>query len=138
MGRWDESLKSIRRAAELDPLSPSIASDLGVTLLFARRWDEAIAQFEKTLGLDPGFYVARYHLGQALHSSGRPERGSSESTSGAVSRPMIPGFRPCSLARSRPPAVATRQFATATNCLPSCDPALCPERGHGHHSRRAG
>ncbi len=73
MGRWDESLTSIRRAAELDPLSPSIASDLGVTLLFARRYDAAISQFEITLGLDPEFYVARYHLGQALHSSGHPE-----------------------------------------------------------------
>ncbi|MCU0305274.1 MAG: protein kinase [Thermoanaerobaculales bacterium] len=72
MGRWDESLAAIRRALALDPLSPSIASDLGVTLLFARRYDEAIAQFSRTLDLDPGFYVARYHLGQALHSSGRP------------------------------------------------------------------
>ena len=71
MARWDESLAVIRRAIELDPLSPGIASDLGVTLLFARRYDEAAAQFRATLAMDPGFYVARYHLGQALHSSGR-------------------------------------------------------------------
>ncbi|HSM12743.1 MAG TPA: tetratricopeptide repeat protein, partial [Thermoanaerobaculia bacterium] len=78
MGRWKDSLASIRKAAELDPLAPGIASDLGVTLLFARRYDEAIAQLEKTLSIDSGFYVARYHLGQALHSSGRHEAAVSE------------------------------------------------------------
>jgi len=78
MGRWDESIASVRRALDLDPLSPSIASDLGVSFLFARRFDEAISQFNAMLDLDPGFYVARYHLGQALHSSGRPAEAVAE------------------------------------------------------------
>ena len=75
MGRWDESLAAERRAGELDPLSLSIASDTGVTLLYARRFDEAIAQFRRTLAVDPKFYVARYHLGLDPACAGGVRRG---------------------------------------------------------------
>jgi len=102
MGRWDESLAALRRAAELDPLAPSIASDLGVTLLYARRYDEAIAQFARTLALDPGFYVARYHLGQALHASGRWQEAIGEYATclASVDDPWVTALLARSLARA--------------------------------------
>ena len=53
MGRMDEALAELRKAQELDPLSPVIAADLGKALHFARRYDEAIAQFRRALELDP-------------------------------------------------------------------------------------
>ncbi len=62
MGRWDESLAAERRAGELDPLSLSIASDTGVTLLYARRFDEAIAQFRRTWR-STEVLCRPYHLG---------------------------------------------------------------------------
>ncbi len=43
-----------------------------------RTTHEAIAQFQRTLALDPQFYVARYHLGQALHSKGLYEAAIAE------------------------------------------------------------
>jgi len=52
MGRFDESIAAGRRAEELDPLSPIISADTGANLFKARRFDEAIAQFNRTLGAE--------------------------------------------------------------------------------------
>ena len=43
--RFDDGLLELRRAEELDPLSPIIESRH--TLVFARRYDEAIAQYKR-------------------------------------------------------------------------------------------
>ena len=55
---------------ELDPLSPIINADLGVTLYVARRYDDGIAQLRKTLQIDPTFYYAQYWLGIVLQQKG--------------------------------------------------------------------
>src|SRR5262249_40872405 len=54
----------------LDPLSPVINSDLGWTLMMLRRYDEGIAQFRKTLEIDPTFWVAHCGLGESLEHKG--------------------------------------------------------------------
>jgi len=69
-GRFDEAIAEGKRAVELDPLSPVINSDLGVTLYLARRYDDAIEQFRKTLAIDPTFFYAHYNLGIALQIKG--------------------------------------------------------------------
>jgi lipoprotein NlpI len=43
-----------------------IATDLGKNLIFARKYDEAIAQLKKTLELDPSFSMAHYYRMFAL------------------------------------------------------------------------
>lgn len=53
IGRVDDALAELRKAQELDPLSPVITADVGKELYFARRYDEAIAQFHRALELDP-------------------------------------------------------------------------------------
>jgi eukaryotic-like serine/threonine-protein kinase len=68
--RFDESLASLRRAEELDPLSPIIGSNLGDALLYSRRYDEAIAQYKRTLSLDPNFAVAYFGLSTAYWQKG--------------------------------------------------------------------
>jgi TolB-like protein/DNA-binding winged helix-turn-helix (wHTH) protein/Tfp pilus assembly protein PilF len=62
VGKQDESIAELRKAHELDPLSPIIACDLAKRLSEARRYDEAIAQFQKILDLDPDFVQGRYYL----------------------------------------------------------------------------
>jgi tetratricopeptide (TPR) repeat protein len=52
-GRFDEALKEIKLAADIEPLSMPISVDWGYYLFFARRFDEAVAQFRKTLRFDP-------------------------------------------------------------------------------------
>jgi TolB-like protein/DNA-binding winged helix-turn-helix (wHTH) protein/Tfp pilus assembly protein PilF len=65
MQRFDEATQEIRRARELDPLSPIINTDAGVILYFERQYDQAIKQFLKTLELEPNFVIAHYFLAQA-------------------------------------------------------------------------
>ena len=66
LGRHDEAIAEVEKAASLDPLSPSIGADLAEEFLVAHRFDEAIKQIRKTIILDPFFGPAHYVLGQAL------------------------------------------------------------------------
>ena len=63
--RFDEAIASMKRAEEIDPLSPIIGTNLGDVLLYARRYDEAITQYKRVLSLDPNFGYAHSGLGSA-------------------------------------------------------------------------
>jgi tetratricopeptide (TPR) repeat protein len=52
MGRHDESIAAERKALELDPLNSLFNTDFGFFFYWARRYDDAITQFRKTLELD--------------------------------------------------------------------------------------
>ncbi|MGA9529258.1 MAG: winged helix-turn-helix domain-containing protein [Terriglobales bacterium] len=60
MGRFDEALTESERARELDPLSLIISADKGIILFYARRYDDAIAQFRGVQEMDPTF--SRGHM----------------------------------------------------------------------------
>jgi TolB-like protein/Flp pilus assembly protein TadD len=61
--RLDEALLEIGRAQELDPVSVSIARDIGVVLYCRREYDRAAAQALRTVELDPSFYEGYWILG---------------------------------------------------------------------------
>jgi len=62
VGRFDEAVAEMRRAQELDPLSLSIGSNLGVVLYYARRYDQAITQLQRTIELEPTFELSHWLL----------------------------------------------------------------------------
>jgi serine/threonine protein kinase/Tfp pilus assembly protein PilF len=64
MGRFDEALKEIHRAGELDPLSLMISSTKGFALYISRQYDRAIKQLRKTLDMEPNFVPAHRALGR--------------------------------------------------------------------------
>jgi serine/threonine protein kinase/Tfp pilus assembly protein PilF len=70
MGRLEESLRMISRAAELDPVSQAILKDQGLTLYYNRQYDEAIALAVKTLELDPNYAAAHRLLSLAYQAKG--------------------------------------------------------------------
>lgn len=70
LGRFDEGIAHARRAVELDPLSPIINTDLGLTLFTARRYDEALLKLRKALELDPTFAYGHQNLGIVLQLKG--------------------------------------------------------------------
>lgn len=70
-GRLDEALDEIRKAERLDPLSPAIGNDVGFVLYWSRRFDEAIDQCFKVIGLHPGFYRAYALLGRIHAARGK-------------------------------------------------------------------
>jgi serine/threonine-protein kinase len=54
-GRYADALAAAQRAAQLDPLSPTVRAVLSLTALGARRHDIAIAENRRALALEPGF-----------------------------------------------------------------------------------
>lgn len=68
--RLDEGLAECRRAVESDPLSLIANGVLGMSLNYARRYDEAIVQLNKALELDPAFGATNYHLFETYADKG--------------------------------------------------------------------
>jgi serine/threonine-protein kinase len=62
VGRNEQAVAAIRRAQQLDPLSLVIGANVGLTLFFARRYDEAIEQTSKALDMDPSFVPGHWWL----------------------------------------------------------------------------
>ena len=52
-GHLDEGVREMKRAQELDPLSPTNNTALGIILVFARRFPEALEYCNKAAELDP-------------------------------------------------------------------------------------
>jgi TolB-like protein/DNA-binding winged helix-turn-helix (wHTH) protein/Tfp pilus assembly protein PilF len=70
-GRFDEALAESERARQLDPMSLIIATDRGVILFYARKYDRAIDQFRAVVDMDPGFGNARAFLAATYVQQGR-------------------------------------------------------------------
>jgi len=70
MGRLEESLRMISRAAELDPVSQAILKDQGLTLYYKRQYDSAIEIAKRTLELDPNYAAAHRLLSLAYQGKG--------------------------------------------------------------------
>lgn len=64
LGRLDDAIAELNTAQQLDPLSLAVNNDLGRALYYARRYDEAIEQYRKTIQLYPS--SADAHLNLAL------------------------------------------------------------------------
>ena len=78
MGKFDRAKKEIEQAQQLDPLSPIISSNAGLYSYFEHRYDDAIAQYQKTLEIDPAFWVAHHYLGLAYAKKGMHDQAISE------------------------------------------------------------
>ncbi len=68
--RFDEGLAALRRAEELDPLSPIIGTNLGDSFVYTGNYDKAISQYKRILELDPNFAFGRFALGWCLYVKG--------------------------------------------------------------------
>jgi adenylate cyclase len=68
----DRALELAQTAVHLDPLLPQAHAQLGHVLLFKRRHDAAIAEFERAFALNPNFID--YPYAQALTHAGEPAR----------------------------------------------------------------
>lgn len=78
LGRFDEAFVHIKNARELDPLSLPINTNLGWLLYLARRYDEAIEQYLKTIDLDEGFPLAHRRLAQTYEQNQRYSEADAE------------------------------------------------------------
>jgi tetratricopeptide (TPR) repeat protein len=70
MGRHEEAFAEINKAHEVDPFSRAVNGNIGVRLLEARRFDEAIEQLKKVVGMEPNYPIAHVFLAGAYESKG--------------------------------------------------------------------
>lgn len=80
LGYHEEAIGEIRKAMELDPLSPHIQSFAGVTFKWARRYDDSLAQFQRVNQMDPNFPLNHERLAQLYAILGRYDEAISEET----------------------------------------------------------
>jgi adenylate cyclase len=69
-GNFNEALREISLAVELDPVSQGILKDKGIHFYYTRQYDEAIDIALKTLDLDPDFAPAHRLLSLAYQGKG--------------------------------------------------------------------
>jgi serine/threonine-protein kinase len=69
LGRFDDAKLELKQALEIDPLSPMVNAIAGRTYYFARQYGAAIEQYQKTLEIEPNFWVAHLFLGEAYAQS---------------------------------------------------------------------
>jgi Tfp pilus assembly protein PilF len=69
-GRVEDAIHETMEAALLDPLSPAILKDKGLTLYYARQYDAAIVEAKKTLEIDPHFASAHRLLSLVYQGKG--------------------------------------------------------------------
>jgi TolB-like protein/Tfp pilus assembly protein PilF len=77
-GRFEEAAVQLGRAREIDPLSPFVATMALWPLQEGRRFDVAVTEAERLLGLEPDLFPARLILGQALMQRGEQARAIAE------------------------------------------------------------
>ena len=92
----------MKRAEELDPLSAIIGANLSDMLVYARRYDEAIAQSKRVLVRDPNFGYAHVALALAYGSKGMYPEAIAETRASMELRvgSNVKGFLALWLARS--------------------------------------
>jgi serine/threonine-protein kinase len=74
LGRWDESRAQLKRALALDPRSITTARRLAFTLLWMRRYPEALAISDQALALGPAHLQARSTRAMVHLAQGNLER----------------------------------------------------------------
>jgi Flp pilus assembly protein TadD len=70
-GRTEESVQVARELALANPVSINFRRAYANILFYARRYDEAIAEYERLIKLDPNFMPTYHTYAQALVAKGR-------------------------------------------------------------------
>ncbi|GFP21349.1 super killer protein 3, partial [Candidatus Hakubella thermalkaliphila] len=74
IGRYDQSIKELKRAIELNPHDGGIYYNLALTYKNKGMVEEAIIEYEKAIQFDPDLMEARYNLGMIYENRGEKEK----------------------------------------------------------------
>jgi serine/threonine protein kinase/tetratricopeptide (TPR) repeat protein len=69
--RYDEAIREVRKAIELEPASLPYNANLGHLLTFAGRYPEAKQQLDRTLAMDPNFPITHNRLREWFEIQGQ-------------------------------------------------------------------
>jgi TolB-like protein/DNA-binding winged helix-turn-helix (wHTH) protein len=84
LGRHQEAIAEMKEAARLDPLALPIQSFLGRTYVWARRYDEAETQLQKTNQLNANFPINHERLWHLYALTGKYEKAIEEETKARI------------------------------------------------------
>jgi len=70
LGRFDESIREMRKAEELEPLEPAPPTHVGWALYYARRFDESIEVLQGVVASDPEFTLSYMWLSMNFVAKG--------------------------------------------------------------------
>jgi TolB-like protein/Flp pilus assembly protein TadD len=131
VGRWDEALKLLNAALELDPLNPSWYFELYLLQLRRGRLVEAEAAIRRTLEISPAYNFAHYHLGIALLARGQLEAALAEMMKEGDERTRVGGsaFTYFALGRKAESDAALVQWQKYANELPFSSAEIYGYRG---------
>ena len=76
--KYEEALKALQSARNLDPSEPALAYQLGLAHLNLKQYQEAIASFSEALASDPNHPSAHYQLSQAFLRAGQEDEAQKE------------------------------------------------------------
>ncbi len=68
MKRFEEGRIILKKAAELDPLSVPISTDIGFNSYYTGNYDQAIKELQASLKMNPNFPIARLWLGRTYQA----------------------------------------------------------------------
>lgn len=111
MGRKEEALVAMRRAEQIDPVSPSIQTSLVWSLFLLRQYPAGIDQLKRVLELYPEFLPAHQMLGMMYAANGQETAAAMEVSRAASLDPnsaITPAIAAYELARSGQKAAAMR------------------------------
>src|SRR5688572_30115306 len=107
-GRPDEALELLARARGAHPRDATTLVNIGVLLRERDQLDEAIAALSDALRIEPGLYVARLRLGEALQARGEVpgdlpagDRAGLSGSGAEAEVPLFPGPADHALLRPR-------------------------------------
>jgi TolB-like protein/Tfp pilus assembly protein PilF len=69
--RFDEAIAEAKKAVHLEPLSAEFNTFLGLVYFYARRYDEAAQQLNRTIEFEPRFWWAHTYLARIEEKKGR-------------------------------------------------------------------
>ncbi len=126
-GRVEESLKQMREAQRLDPLSPSVHAALGYMYYFARDYDQAVQQARVAVQLNPNFMVGHAVMGWAYTQQKRYAEAIEELQTAAKLSGDVPVYR-CALGRAY---ALSGNSAEARKILSEMEALMTEPRGSG-------
>jgi TolB-like protein/DNA-binding winged helix-turn-helix (wHTH) protein len=80
MGRHNEAIAEMKKAIELDPLSPAILSFSGQTPLWARRYEEGLGAYKQCAEQFPGYAINHERIAHIYTYTGRIVEAIAEDT----------------------------------------------------------
>jgi spermidine synthase len=72
-GRIDDARHEFEKALELFPTRPHAICNLGFTYAVERNWERAIGYYRQCIELAPAFFLAHFHMGDALYELGHKQ-----------------------------------------------------------------